>query len=105
MKYRQVSQLVLVMGKVVRKHAPLLQGTGPSVPKYLSFDGPVRNRHLGKRDTLLLIRDIWREKAAVDAEVGMRVSLFLSDALLYKNALNNATFTNLYVSEFCCVRE
>ena len=45
------------------------QGTGPEVPKYLSFDGPVRNRRLGKRDTLLLIRDIWREKAASDAEV------------------------------------
>lgn len=43
------------------------QGTGPSVPKYLRFDGPVRNRRLGKRDCLLLIRDIWREKAAHDA--------------------------------------
>ena len=45
------------------------QGTGPEVPKYLSFDGPVRNRRLGKRDALLLIRDMWREKAAADAEV------------------------------------
>ena len=53
------------------------QGTGPSVPKYLSFDGPVRNRRLGKRDTLLLIRDIWREKAASDAEVRILGSRFL----------------------------
>ncbi|KAK7114786.1 translin-associated factor X-interacting protein 1-like [Littorina saxatilis] len=44
------------------------QGTGPEIPKYLRFVGQVRNRRLGKRDTLLLIRDIWREKAASDAE-------------------------------------
>lgn len=44
------------------------KGTDPEVPKFLQADGPVRNRHLGKRDTLLLIRDIWREKAAADAE-------------------------------------
>lgn len=52
----------------------LLQGTGPSVPKYLRFDGPVRNRRLGKRDCLLLIRDIWREKAAHDASVSLLTS-------------------------------
>lgn len=44
------------------------QGTGPSVPQYLQFEGSVRNRKLGKRDTALLIRDIWREKSASDAE-------------------------------------
>ncbi|XP_045191892.2 translin-associated factor X-interacting protein 1-like [Mercenaria mercenaria] len=43
------------------------QGTGPSVPKYLQHDGPVRNRRLGKRDASLLIKDIWREKGAHDA--------------------------------------
>jgi len=46
-----------------------LQGTGPSIPKYLQHDGPVRNRRLGKRDTSLLIKDIWREKGAHDAAV------------------------------------
>ena len=44
------------------------QGAGPSVPKYLRFEGQVRNRHLGKRDCALLIKDLWREKAASDAE-------------------------------------
>ena len=29
----------------------------------------MRNRRLGKRDTSLLIKDIWQEKAAHDAEV------------------------------------
>lgn len=47
----------------------LLQGTGPEVPKFLRYDGQVRNRRLGKRDTSLLIKDIWQEKAAHDAEV------------------------------------
>jgi hypothetical protein len=46
-----------------------MQGTGPGVPKYLQYEGRVRNRRLGKRDCTLLIRDIWREKAANDAEV------------------------------------
>ena len=32
-------------------------------------DGKIRNRRLGKRDTALLIKDIWQEKAAHDAEV------------------------------------
>ncbi|CAH1779147.1 unnamed protein product [Owenia fusiformis] len=44
------------------------QGVDENVPKYLRFEGQVRNRRLGKRDTALLIRDIWREKASHDAE-------------------------------------
>ncbi|XP_005105955.1 translin-associated factor X-interacting protein 1 [Aplysia californica] len=44
------------------------QGEGPEVPVYLRFEGPVRNRRIGKRDTALLVRDIWREKSASDAE-------------------------------------
>ena len=47
----------------------MLQGTGPTIPKYLQHDGPVRNRRLGKRDASLLIKDIWREKGAHDATV------------------------------------
>ena len=45
------------------------QGAGPEVPKFLRYEGQVRNRRLGKRDTSLLIKDIWQEKAAHDAEV------------------------------------
>ncbi|CAG5134361.1 unnamed protein product [Candidula unifasciata] len=44
------------------------QGTGPEVAEYLRCDQPVRNRRLSKRDTVLLIRDIWRTKSAKDAE-------------------------------------
>lgn len=43
------------------------KGTGPEIPAYLRVDGQVRNRRLGKRDCSLIIRDIWREKAANDA--------------------------------------
>lgn len=41
------------------------------MPKFLRFEGQVRNRRLGKRDTSLLIKDIWQEKAAHDAEVNL----------------------------------
>ncbi|XP_064611191.1 translin-associated factor X-interacting protein 1-like isoform X2 [Liolophura sinensis] len=53
------------------------QGTGPEVPPYLRCEGHVRNRRLGKRDCALLIKDIWREKSAQDAESpdGKRSSL------------------------------
>ncbi|CAL1533624.1 unnamed protein product [Lymnaea stagnalis] len=44
------------------------QGTGPEVPIYLRHDQPVRNRRLSKRDTALLVREIWRTKSAKDAE-------------------------------------
>ncbi|BFZ19882.1 hypothetical protein BsWGS_22921 [Bradybaena similaris] len=44
------------------------QGTGPEVPEFLRCDQPVRNRRLSKRDTALLVRDIWRTKSAKDAE-------------------------------------
>ncbi|GFN79179.1 translin-associated factor x-interacting protein 1 [Plakobranchus ocellatus] len=44
------------------------QGTGPEVPVYLQHSEPVRNRRLSKRDTALLVRDIWRTKSAQDAE-------------------------------------
>uniref|UniRef100_A0A2C9JQP7 Translin-associated factor X-interacting protein 1 N-terminal domain-containing protein n=1 Tax=Biomphalaria glabrata TaxID=6526 RepID=A0A2C9JQP7_BIOGL len=44
------------------------QGTGAEVPIYLRHDQPVRNRRLSKRDTALLVRDIWRTKSVKDAE-------------------------------------
>ncbi|KAK0048078.1 translin-associated factor X-interacting protein 1 [Biomphalaria pfeifferi] len=44
------------------------QGTGAEVPIYLRYDQPVRNRRLSKRDTALLVRDIWRTKSVKDAE-------------------------------------
>ena len=40
------------------------KGKGVEIPAYLRFEGKVRNRRLGRRDTALLIKDIWREKIA-----------------------------------------
>ena len=61
------------------------QGTGPEVPKFLRYEGQVRNRRLGKRDTSLLIKDIWQEKAAHDAEVRDNIQghLFADKLYLY----------------------
>ena len=44
------------------------RGNGEEVPKYLRYEGQVKNRHLAKRDCLLMVRDIWKEKNALDAE-------------------------------------
>ncbi|XP_048254732.1 translin-associated factor X-interacting protein 1-like [Haliotis rufescens] len=44
------------------------KGSGADIPAYLRSDGQVRNRRLGKRDCSLLIKDIWREKGAHDAQ-------------------------------------
>lgn len=39
------------------------QGTGDEVPKYLKFEGQVRNRHLGKKETLQLIDEVWEARS------------------------------------------
>jgi len=62
-------EIVCVFKLILLKCSFLQQGTGPEVPKFLRYEGQVRNRRLGKRDTSLLIKDIWQEKAAHDAEV------------------------------------
>lgn len=38
----------------------------------MRYEGQVRNRHFGKRETALLIKDIWTAKAAAEAEVIMK---------------------------------
>ena len=44
------------------------------MPKFLHSEEPVRNRHIGKRDCMLLIQEIWREKALKDAKVAQHSS-------------------------------
>lgn len=43
-------------------HLMFYQGAGTDVPAYLRFEGQVRNRHLGKRETSLLVKDIWKQR-------------------------------------------
>jgi len=44
------------------------RGFGEDVPKYLQWDGSIRNRGLSKRDTEMLIKNFWREKDKADAK-------------------------------------
>ena len=53
------------------------QGTGPLAPAYLRHEGAVRNRKLNKRDTLLLISDIWCAKKETAAQREMPLAEFL----------------------------
>ncbi|RXG61731.1 Translin-associated factor X-interacting protein 1, partial [Armadillidium vulgare] len=38
------------------------QGDSENVPAFLRYNGSVRNKKLTKRDTLILINDIWDER-------------------------------------------
>lgn len=49
----------------VKRHIQCL-GTGPEVPKYLRFQGKVRNRRMAKRDAEKAVRDIWSLKMQHD---------------------------------------
>ncbi|CAG0898990.1 unnamed protein product [Darwinula stevensoni] len=51
------------------------KGTGPGVPRYLRFEGLVRNRHLAPRDACLLIQDIWKGKCELKESPYKRIPL------------------------------
>jgi hypothetical protein len=42
------------------------QGTGANVPKFLRFNGKVRNRMMSKRDTEAFIKEFWDHKTKAD---------------------------------------
>jgi hypothetical protein len=42
------------------------QGTGHNVPKFLRFNGKVRNRMMSKRDTEVFINEFWEHKIKAD---------------------------------------
>ncbi|KAK2189471.1 hypothetical protein NP493_106g07056 [Ridgeia piscesae] len=65
-------------------HVEYFDGLGldSSVPAYLRYEGQVRNRHLCLRDTILVITDIWKEKAIHDARRPDDPRMPLSDFLL-----------------------
>ena len=42
------------------------QGTGPNVPKFLRFNGKVRNRMMAKRDAEVFIKEFWEHKIKAD---------------------------------------
>ncbi|KAI8111630.1 hypothetical protein M9435_004130 [Picochlorum sp. BPE23] len=40
-------------------------GTGPDVPKLYKFGGKIRNKHMSKRDTEKLVREVWKERMSM----------------------------------------
>lgn len=85
------------------------QGTATNVPKYLRFEGKVRNRRINKRDVLLLIKDVWQERASpadvekVDGETEP-LSSFLHSYLDRRFGEENMVFEWAYNLQDACQR-
>lgn len=47
------------------------QGVDESIPKYLRYEGKIRNFRTKKKDVLYFINELWEEKAKYDAQVGI----------------------------------
>lgn len=74
-------------------------GTGPEVPKFLRFAGRVPNRRLGKGDTEALVREVWEEKARVDASSRKKpdtLGNFVAAYFLRKHGRESAAMSALY---------
>ena len=54
-------------------------GIGTDVPKLLRHQGKVRNRHMSKRDTERLVKEVWAEKTGATAETDVDQSLPLDE--------------------------
>jgi len=84
------------------------QGSEESVPVYLRHEGPVKNRKIGKRDTALLVRDIWKEKSASDAErtdgTRQKMSEFLHEYLQKRFSLGTMVTEWAYNLHDACQR-
>ncbi|GAB0195741.1 translin-associated factor X-interacting protein 1 [Grus japonensis] len=50
-------------------------GKGDAVPVYLRHDGEVRNKKLTKKDVVNILKDVWKEKSALEQQTGKRSSL------------------------------
>ncbi|PKU30803.1 translin-associated factor x-interacting protein 1 [Limosa lapponica baueri] len=59
-----------------KKYSDLLQeGKGGNVPVYLRHEGEVKNKKLTKKDVVSILKDIWKEKIALEQQTGKRSSL------------------------------
>ncbi|NXL88264.1 TXIP1 protein, partial [Alectura lathami] len=50
-------------------------GKGDTVPVYLRHEGEVQNKKLTKKDVVNILKDIWKEKIALEQQAGKRFSL------------------------------
>lgn len=84
------------------------QGTGTNIPKYLRYEGKVRNRRISKRDALLLVKDVWQERLSSEIETTdleyEPLSSFLHSYLERRFGAENMTFEWAYNLQDACVR-
>ncbi|KFV45949.1 Translin-associated factor X-interacting protein 1, partial [Gavia stellata] len=50
-------------------------GKGDEVPVYLRHEGEVKNKNLTKKDVVNILKDVWKEKIALEQQTGKRSSL------------------------------
>ncbi|NXJ54025.1 TXIP1 protein, partial [Spizaetus tyrannus] len=50
-------------------------GKGDKVPVYLRHEGEVKNKKLTKKDVVSILKDVWKEKIALEQQTGKRSSL------------------------------
>ncbi|NXQ96724.1 TXIP1 protein, partial [Sagittarius serpentarius] len=50
-------------------------GKGDKVPVYLRHEGEVRNKKLTRKDVVNILKDVWKEKIALEQQTGKRSSL------------------------------
>ncbi|NXY79148.1 TXIP1 protein, partial [Glareola pratincola] len=50
-------------------------GKGDKVPVYLRHEGEVKNKKLTKKDVVNILKDVWKEKIALEQQTGKRSSL------------------------------
>jgi hypothetical protein len=69
---QQYLDLLTGQGEAAWKEFLIGMGQGPEVPRLFRHAGKVRNKHMSKRDTEKLLKEIWRERAADPAVAGGR---------------------------------
>ncbi|XP_074695467.1 LOW QUALITY PROTEIN: translin-associated factor X-interacting protein 1 [Strix aluco] len=50
-------------------------GKGDNVPVYLRHEGEVKNKKLAKKDMVNILKDVWKEKIALEQQTGTRSDL------------------------------
>lgn len=59
-------------------------GTGSDVPKLFRFVGKIRNKHMSKRDTEKLVREVWKDRSTTSSFKSMNLVDFLGNHLQKK---------------------
>ncbi|NXJ83875.1 TXIP1 protein, partial [Trogon melanurus] len=72
-----VDVLLEEIGTAVLKEIDVFPGWGNSeeVPAYLRQEGEVKNKKLTKKDVVNILKDVWKEKIALEQQAGKRSSL------------------------------